>query len=138
MSTFLGADSIIAYLETLLQLETLSELLDASDLRSTAVGADAICDLQDYGDYCARMLGINPFELFDPCEVARNFCLSRNDCAGFADANCRVTTSLAVVREINFADRLHTCAREFGNYGLLIDINQDSLEVKGYSEGRRV
>lgn len=160
MSTPITDKVINAYLDTLVWSETLSavdeegepgvltyegqdyedgtplsELIDSSDLKATAMWEEARKDLEEFRDYCTQVIGIDPFKFFDPCDVAHNFCLSRNGHgAGFFDTACRVTTSWHRVQESDIADQLLACASESGTYGLLVSVDTlGALIVESHS-----
>lgn len=109
----------------------LSELIDSSDLKATAMWEEARKDLEEFRDYCTQVIGIDPFKFFDPCDVAHNFCLSRNGHgAGFFDSLWEVTARGATPRVTDLAQELQACARQFDTYGLEVWVDEtDTLQV---------
>lgn len=142
--------AVNSYLETLLWTETLSvvdaegepgvltykgtqyqdgcplqDLVDASDVNdiNPKIIEELETDLNEFAADCMHEVGLDPFRFFDPEEVARNFCLSRNGHgAGFFDRRW-IIESWVDNRDSSRNDlsrALQSCAKAQGTHGLIV------------------
>jgi hypothetical protein len=123
---------------------------DVSDLATLAPGivTEAREDLAGFASYVEETLGFDPFLVFDPAQVAHDFCLSRNGHgAGFFDGDY-VTVATDEIREllskstwegmgvvtkegeemtVNVNDALQDAAKTFGTMGLSVWTDENGM-----------